>query len=728
MKNDENYRLDNHINEYNFNYKGYFIENAKENEEPLLYEFGAHFSYKELYKALELLRKKQFKMQKGKKIEKIFKLNKKKVITRERNNTRNKNYEKENILGNIFNKFKFKGKSRNLGKEDDDILTFVPKNNLKNLSSLKKIKENKSVNNNYRTKFNAINYLKIYKNKISNINLNNIQLGQLSDKYLKTKQKQKNFQYQRMNLFYKIVHKNSKENNKFSSDNNLQKSFQNNFKNISKNNIKLNILPFYHNSHTNFKRNRKLNYKEINIKTSEINSNKTSLKKIQLVDKKGINRTIINSSSLNEQLGIYKSKINKNNSRDKKNNEIYNSLKKIRNKEQKFISTRNEVNNKLNTNMNHENSSFNKKLTISLPIENNDLKIIKTKLNKDKMKSIKHRINNINKTSVIKKKDFIFPYLYYDLSINNNIIKNKNSLNFLFKNNEKISRNKKNIFWKEISLINFGDNKRIYNNLSNVNYIQQNSNIFSKYVNKIKEKIKTDKFLISEEIPSLIDNKKNSFNSISNNYYSSRFIKGKYPNPTNNNTFHNAIIKQSQNINNLKGINPNKKNKQVLIKKYTLKNIIINSKTKSNNKQINNSKNKLKRTPTNPEFSNNDKTIDLNKNTMKYIKYQNLINNSYSNKNNINININNKNNNKIIYNNNFNNNCKTSTNINTKKLNFKSNKIIKKSINTGNIDKIIEGNIQNKLANKKYTNKVKFINIQFSNAKFLDILKNDGKK
>ena len=51
------------------------------------------------------------------------------------------------------------------------------------------------------------------------------------------------------------------------------------------------------------------------------------------------------------------------------------------NKEQKFISTRNEVNNKLNTNMNHENSSFNKKLTISLPIENNDLKIIKTKLN-----------------------------------------------------------------------------------------------------------------------------------------------------------------------------------------------------------------------------------------------------------------------------------------------------------------------------------------------------------
>ena len=586
MKNDENYGLDNHINEYNFNYKGYFIENAKENEEPLLYEFGAHFSYKELYKALELLRKKQFKMQKGKKIEKIFKLNKKKVITRERNNTRNKNYEKENILGNIFNKFKFKGKSRNLGKEDDDILTFVPKNNLKNLSSLKKIKENKSVNNNYRTKFNAINYLKIYKNKISNINLNNIQLGQLSDKYLKTKQKQKNFQYQRMNLFYKIVHKNSKENNKFSSDNNLQKSFQNNFKNISKNNIKLNILPFYHNSHTNFKRNRKLNYKEINIKTSEINSNKTSLKKIQLVDKKGINRTIINSSSLNEQLGIYKSKINKNNSRDKKNNEIYNSLKKIRNKEQKFISTRNEVNNKLNTNMNHENSSFNKKLTISLPIENNDLKIIKTKLNKDKMKSIKHRINNINKTSVIKKKDFIFPYLDYDLSINNN--------------------------------------------------------------------------------------------SISNNYYSSRFIKGKYPNPTNNNTFHNAIIKQSQNINNLKGINPNKKNKQVLIKKYTLKNIIINSKTKSNNKQINNSKNKLKRTPTNPEFSNNDKTIDLNKNTMKYIKYQNLINNSYSNKNNINININIKNNNKIIYNNNFNNNCKTSTNINTKKLNFKSNKIIKK--------------------------------------------------
>ena len=138
MQEPENFSLDDKINDYNFEYKGYFIENDKGNEEPYLYEFGAHFSYQELYKALELLRKKQLKMQKGQKIDKIFQQNKKKVIKRDRNNTRNKNYEKENILNNIVSRFKSKGRSRNIVKEASEELTFVPKNNFKNISIQKK--------------------------------------------------------------------------------------------------------------------------------------------------------------------------------------------------------------------------------------------------------------------------------------------------------------------------------------------------------------------------------------------------------------------------------------------------------------------------------------------------------------------------------------------------------------------------------------------------------------
>ena len=47
-----------------FNYKGYFVENEDEEDEPKYFEFGAHFSYKELYKSLQELRNKQIKSQK----------------------------------------------------------------------------------------------------------------------------------------------------------------------------------------------------------------------------------------------------------------------------------------------------------------------------------------------------------------------------------------------------------------------------------------------------------------------------------------------------------------------------------------------------------------------------------------------------------------------------------------------------------------------------------------
>ena len=54
------------VNEDIFNYKGYFVENEDEDEDPKYFEYGAHFSYKELYLALEILRKKQLNREKEK--------------------------------------------------------------------------------------------------------------------------------------------------------------------------------------------------------------------------------------------------------------------------------------------------------------------------------------------------------------------------------------------------------------------------------------------------------------------------------------------------------------------------------------------------------------------------------------------------------------------------------------------------------------------------------------
>ena len=77
MINDENDEQDNEIENNNYDYKGYFIENEEAEEDPKFFEFGAHFSYKQLYNILESIRNKQVKLQKGKQIEKILQPNKK---------------------------------------------------------------------------------------------------------------------------------------------------------------------------------------------------------------------------------------------------------------------------------------------------------------------------------------------------------------------------------------------------------------------------------------------------------------------------------------------------------------------------------------------------------------------------------------------------------------------------------------------------------------------------
>ena len=98
MNNNEIEVDENDLKKDDYNYKGYFIENDEVDAEPKYFEFGAHFSYKELYMVLDILRQKQLKTQKGKQIEKVLQINKKKASNRERNNTKNKDNEKENII------------------------------------------------------------------------------------------------------------------------------------------------------------------------------------------------------------------------------------------------------------------------------------------------------------------------------------------------------------------------------------------------------------------------------------------------------------------------------------------------------------------------------------------------------------------------------------------------------------------------------------------------------
>ena len=740
---------ENEIKKDDYNYKGYFIENAEADEEPHLYEFGAHFSYKELYKILEALRKKQLKMQKGQKIENILQINKKKESTRKKNNTKNKYFEKENNLNNIMNIFKTKGRSRNILKEEEkDELTFIPKNNFKNILSLKK--ENKSITK-YKSNFSATNYLKIYKNKINNIKLNPVKFGILSEKYLLTKKNQKNFLYQRMKLFSKKNQKNNQEsnksNNKYSYDISLQRSFQTQIKQVknnSKKKIRLNILPFFSNSKPNLDKNKKSHLKEINIKTSESNLNKPTTKKIQLTNKKDLKKEIMNSIPLNNLISDSKSKINKENenSKEKKIKKLNNSSNKLKNQEEKIISLKKYLDIDLNKNINNENSNhnINNKAAISVSIDNNNIEIYTNEKINKKIKPIKRQINVITNSYLNKSRNLMVSNLNDDFQNSNNYLikidkikkklnnkKSKESLNIFIDNNKKTSRNKLNSFMKNIGLTNFAENKTLYNNLSRVNNTQQNLNYFKKFGMKNgKKNVNSSKYFILGSSSNSNSNKKKSFplQLLNNNYYSTGFIIKKYPDKKikYNNTYMSSIhSKESPKIVDLKGIKSNKKSNKELIKKNILK-------SKSNIEKINKAKNELKRCITNLELSQSYFKMNSNKGFIQGKKYQNLINNNYNNKNNINININiSNNNNNINFNSNFNNNIKNGPIMNLKKSNLSKNLIVKENLKSGQNDKLKKGNFQNIIYNKDENSKVKFINIQFPKAKFLNILKSDDK-
>jgi len=697
-------------------YKGYFVENDEANEEPKYFEFGAHFSYKELYNVLMVLKQKQLKIEKGKKIEKILQINKKKTSNKERNNTRNKNNENENNLNQIINKFKFKGKTRNIENNEQTELTFIPKNNFNNYFSLKKTPQNNSTNNYKTNQFNPgkINYLKIYKNKINNIKLNETQFGKFSQKYLSTKKKQNYFINQRMKLFKT---KNKKENYKIeksSNDISLQKSLQTQIHRVKKNakkNLKLNFLPHFSNSKSSIEKGNK-SYKKEKITTE--------LKRIQFLNKKEIKK----SKAINNLLSNNKSKMNNQFTEYKNNSSNILKIKEaIETKKAKILPIKTHINIKLDNN--YYKTNDNSKPIISVSIDNNDIEVLNHKINGIKNMTnlnggfIKEKKFGIKKEKNKKKPDSM---------------KNQESLNILFNSKEKNSRNKINDLMKNISLINFSENKSMFNNLSKINSTQQSINYFQKIgLNKknknfISNKNNNKNLIIG--MPSYSNsNKKKYFpsqlynNITSNNYYNNKI----------NNIYMNSLILNDSNKTiSIKRIKLNKNLKQKLTKKSALKNIIL--KTNPKVEKINNEKKNMIKSISNSELLNDKAKRGFSKGASKEKKYQNLINNNDNNKNNINININISNNNSnIIYNNDFNNISKNKnySRINTQKslnsLEKNKNIKMKNNIKSRNIEFKNKNTTQNKNKTNKDNTKVKLINIQFPKAKFINIF-NSGKK
>ena len=686
-----------------YNYRGYFIEKEVKDVSPHFFEFGAHFQYNELYNALNYLKQKRINMQKGKQTQKIFNIKKKKLNLRERNNSKNK----ENNLNNIINLFQPKGKSRNIAKGQGEY-TFNPKNNVNQIISIKKEIRNKSVNN-YKSKYNAINYSKIYKNKIYNIKRNMFKIGKLSEQYLLMKKKQNLLLNRRILLFSKIKQKTHHEQNKYQNkfyDTNLQISFQTQIKptkKISKKNLNLNFLPLF----SNFLK------KEI-IKTTEPNQNKISSIKIKLGNYKQLNKEMISSTPSNSILNNYKSKL--------KNLKGNNFSEKLKERETKKIQT--VINNEQKSNDNNNDNSYQtkNKVYISLLIDDNKNKKIVPKI-----KSVKHQINDIKRSSTSKQNYLIIPNINTEINKKkNNVIKienskkylktakGKESVNILFDSNEKNSRNKLVSFLNNLNFTNFTDNKSIETNLSKINITQQDLKELSKYGkynNNYNNNITSKYFSIKSFYPN--SNKNKSFNSqlfnnkhiLNNNYYSTGFIISKPQKKKLKATVNNIILDKPKRKVVTKEIKAFQKSNKDFKNKIKLKNNIL----QTNHGIINKTKISLKKGITKTVTSK----IEIKNNQTLNNKCENLINNNNcNNKNNINININISNNNSnIIYNNNF---CKDKiySRMNIQKINPKKKAFTRINVNISNVDKTKKTNMTKQIEIKKDNNKIKLIDIQ----------------
>ena len=621
-----------------YNYKGYFAEN--EDEEKKFYEFGAHFSYKLLYKKLEILAQQREKEQKELESKLKIKESREDPATNEESNTNDN-------LKDILSIFQQKGKSRNRG--DINIgLTYMPQNkkNINNLNSnevpglniIKSTSRQNPYENMNKNKLNRMN------NKNKSNNIINIKINKnLSNK--KNKNKNKSFNI----------------NNKLRKRNNQNKINVNN--SINNNIIGLNI-------YNKIKYFEKTNLKNLTHDMPYISKIKDNLaKKLKSIQysKEKLRKQIINTGKLEQKL----TKVNKINSKwscskfyGNQNKKNLSSSKNMLSKEKKSIK---KINN------NSCISSDKKKEKKKSFINNNNL-MYKSKSYKNtniqgNIQSIKDNYykNNKNKlifNSMISNKQFNNKNSQIKIPNNNNYkslkdkINSKTSSNLKKKNfefieniskNKKISRNN-NMPVYERSLNN---TNKIFNSLNDISG-NNNSKIikninFNSNLNNLTQQLKQE---YSKKY------KKHIYNPIS----FSKPSLYKHPNSKTSNKPKTATFKNKANL----------MDTQVKLKNYLNKNKELKSALNLKEKNIN----------VNPKF------VSLYKNNL-------FIKSSFNNGKNIsmsrNRNENNDNSNNEKFTGRANNslipkNKKNSKNINSNNLNLMVNKLNKEIKNDNSMN------------------------------------------
>jgi hypothetical protein len=613
------------------NYKGYFVENGRD-EEKKFFEYGAHFSYKELYVTLMKLKSKNEKSEKSEKVAKIIP---KKKFNLERNNQKDNKIE-ENI-NNIIKEFKMKTRSRNIAQQGNKVslnpnynqLTFVPLNINQNKMNINNI--NKSINTNQ---------------VIANINS---KIRNLNNKYNATRNREQKFNFE-MPIFFTdnknidmpnennatnniniLVNNKINKNNKINNNLNLYKSYQNQLK--KRREIKLNNT----NKYTAIKNNilnEKVNiYKKSRLLSSNFDNylNKLQHGKFKFSPLKKIPINKFQISGENYSPYKFSNIIN--------NSGYNNSNKKYRLK--KFINHKHIIIDSINS-----FSAENKKKHNS------------NSANMDKITSIKKNISNISGNSQNNSKNITFQNMLYDLNHSKKFKNQNKKINFakegaltnysgsiqkskihnLFKllnKHEKISRNQNsNYFLNNTSYMQktqqYDKNKNMNNNNVKNIFLNLNNILMKKERNRVKL---TNQLLHNSRNITFNTNNKffntsyiNNTSTQNNHHHDNLLNRIHTAQNNNNNIYNNMNMRKKPKKNNVNiNININNNNKIIYNKVYEYKNPLpsINNSNlikKQNPVKISNHMNN----PSNPRVFRNvgSNNFNTNNNKIKFINIQ----------------------------------------------------------------------------------------------------------
>ena len=833
------------------NYKGYFVENADEDNEPKYFEFGAHFRYKDLYNALKIIKQKRLRQIMEKKEETpISQPKAKKVENKERNNTKNnknKNATLENNIQNILKGFKSRIRSRNIGVEqqndNQNELTFVIRN--KNNFSVKKDEKNinylygnktnftkvnnnnikKSVNSNNNNKSKNLNKKinvrdsheknnNIFTNKKIQKNKSNADKNKLSNKNILSRNQDQNSLYQQVQIppnnktinhynlnmnFYKSyktqiskLNNNGAEKKQFNFDESSFNShskenddirkfnyiLKNNQKMIQKNNSNLTEPKLIYNA-----LNKNIsNSKNKNLKLDKIENNNLNNEIIKNNDNKSSGKTAyfnLDKVIKDTLLKGYKSKNSKFSPKKSQTKFIPTDSGKFPSKRKSNVLIRNQKdfrNISYNKNKLNEYSDYiDKRGTISVSMDDNK-KYLSNNITIEKLKtkgkydnsnivhiSLINQSNNNNSNCTTfpdlmkKNKNFGKNYMinnqnYENIKLksnnrkkeepinNNQLKKNKKNNSHSNKNNDVFnmldkndihSRNKNNNFFlNNISSINFTNKKTINTSCNNNN--KKNNYINPNNIKKINITLQNNKLIRFKNHKIQIRNKmlnvkKNVNNNKNNNNKKDKIeisstSKKKLFTTSNeekyllNNNYKTYLNNKRINFNNL-FINRSKK--RINLTKNIKHRTITKENTFIKNQNINKSSNNGVKTNKSDASNNVYLLNDIKNNSWGIKKYETFIKKK-SKKNNININININNNNKIIYNKIVDNKTRGSSNI-SKTVKSPSLQKIKSYVNNSTYELKSKNMVNN---NKK----IKFINIQFPKAKFLNLYNSNNNK